>query len=263
MKFDPNSTPNQGRWRLKDPDLFRNMWTKHDKEEGISYIVGFLKNNAYAVQAIRFDKSVWTEKKADKWWNENKKRFTKTWSDDDWKKKRKISRRKALAVSKKLIEMLGLTYLNPSAVTIDYKFKENIGIPVGSLRQGKKEVGDLDIIITRQISKEKIKETLHLQSITGGEKRIDFRFEDINVNLFVFVYPHTWGAALLHSTGPYIYNVRLRNRLKSKKWIDVFGEGWKLSQNGLEDGKGEIFSTPTERSLQILMDVSERKPDQR
>ena len=47
FKFDPNSTKNQGRWRLKDPDAFERMWTRQDKNDArISFIVGtFLRES--------------------------------------------------------------------------------------------------------------------------------------------------------------------------------------------------------------------------
>ena len=64
MKFDPNSTINQGRWRLKDPNDFERMWTVKTKIPGVTYIAGYLKeNHKFGVQAIRFDKKLWTEKK--------------------------------------------------------------------------------------------------------------------------------------------------------------------------------------------------------
>jgi DNA polymerase/3'-5' exonuclease PolX len=257
MKFDPNSTINQGRWRLRDPNDFERMWTVKTKSPGVTYIAGYLKENRkFGVQAIRFDKKLWTEKEAAKWWNERKDKYIKTWQESDWKKKQKITRRKALYIAKKLVENLNLTYINPSKVSIDSVWQKNVGIPVGSLRQGKKEVGDIDIVITKNISKEKIKKLLKLHTITGGEKRIDFTYDDVNINVFVFTDKQTWGAALLHSSGPYIYNVRLRNKVKKEN------ENWKLSQNGfIKDNK--IVKTPTERSLQIALGVSERKPNQR
>ena len=77
FKFDFNSTPNFGRFRLKDPSLFSRMWTRHDSEyPGISYIIGNLQDGKYATQAIRFDRSLWTEKRAASWWKKNSHRFT-------------------------------------------------------------------------------------------------------------------------------------------------------------------------------------------
>jgi len=286
FKFDPNSTKNQGRWRLKDPDEFKRMWTRQDKNDtGISFIVGTLKTGKHGTQAVRFSKNHWTEPQAKTWWNKNKGRFTKTWGVDDWvqwkknrlkeaklgKGEKKILRGEALDLSKDLIKKLGLTFWDPDSVSIDTKFKKNKALPVGSIRQGKSEVGDLDIIITKPLTKSDV-EALDLKEITdisGGTKRIDFKYttqgKPHKVNLFIFTDPDTWGAALLHASGPFIYNVRLRNKLKSNKWKNVegMGEGWILSQNGLVDAEGRIVLTPTERDVQKILGVTERTPEER
>tara|TARA_R110002020_G_scaffold393357_5_gene603629 strand:- start:121 stop:1095 length:975 start_codon:yes stop_codon:yes gene_type:complete len=286
FKFDPNSTKNQGRWRLKDPDEFERMWTRQDKnDKGISFIVGTLKSGKHGTQAVRFSKEHWEEPAAKKWWGKNKKRFTKTWTPSDWtawKKKKlkeaklgkgekKLAHAEALDLSKDLIKKLGLTFWDPESVSIDTKFAKNKALPVGSIRQGKEEVGDLDIIVTKPLTKAEVSEMdlEEISDISGGAKRIDFKYtvdgKTRKVNLFIFTDPNTWGAALLHSTGPFIYNVRLRNKLKSNKWknIEGMGDGWILSQNGIIDSEGDIVSTPTERSLQKLLRVTERTPEER
>ena len=85
----------------------------------------------------------------------------------------------------------------------------------------------------------------------------------VNVNVFVFKDAKSWGAALLHSTEPYLYNIRLRNLLHSAKWIKGRDEGWKLSQNGLINNEGKIENTLAERSLQKILGVTERRPNER
>lgn len=78
FKFDINSTENQGRFRINDPKIFKRMWTRHDPvHKGISYIVGIKQNGEFSTQSIRFNRSIWSEKKAASWWKENKKRFVK------------------------------------------------------------------------------------------------------------------------------------------------------------------------------------------
>lgn len=276
FKFDPNSTENEGRWRLINPKSFDKdindkkkefFWREKDKNyEGISYVVGKIEGKRF-IQAIRFNKDIWSEEDAIEWWEENKNNYTKIWTKKDWdiwKKYEKIKldklasvkhpRSKALSVAKSLIEKLGLEYVTSRDVSIDFKFRKNIGIPVGSLRRGKKEVGDLDIIITKQLYKDEVKKTLNLLEIKGGEKRIDFIYKNIKINLFVFLDKHTFGAALVHSTGPYDYNIRIRKL--------VIKRGGKLSQNGLELD-GEIINTPTERSLFKYLGINERKPNER
>lgn len=85
--WDPNSTINQGRFRLRNPKDFKIMWTQYNPQyKGISYIAGTLKSNGkYAKQSIRFDKSLWTEAKASKWWEKHKSEYIKLWTNKDWK----------------------------------------------------------------------------------------------------------------------------------------------------------------------------------
>ncbi len=97
FKFDPNSTDNQGRWRLRDPGQFKRFWTEQDKDDkGISYIMGELKSGGTEVRAIRFNKSKWSESKAATWWNKNKSGFKKSWSDKNWAAWKKEQRKKAM-----------------------------------------------------------------------------------------------------------------------------------------------------------------------
>ena len=281
LVYDPNSTKNQGRWRLRDPKDFKQMWTEKDKKfEGISYIVGLLFSGEKNIQAIRFDKNIWSEKKASVWWQEYHGEYCKTWSVADWQKwkdwqiekisnqmKRiRINRERGLRICRRLAEIFKVEYISPNKITIDYKWHKNCLLPVGSIRQGKKELGDIDVIITRPVNKEEINVDT-IKDISGGEKRIDFKYflRDgyVSINIFVFLNKKTWGASLLHSTGPYIYNIRLRNRLHSLKWIKEQGNGWKLSQNGLINNEGKIVDTATERILQKKIFVTERKPKER
>jgi hypothetical protein len=84
FKFDPNSTENEGRFRLYPPDLIikdyyyrskKHPWTKNEIE-GISYVLGKSEeDNKLKIQAIRFNKNIWTEDQAKEWWKENKKNF--------------------------------------------------------------------------------------------------------------------------------------------------------------------------------------------
>lgn len=284
FEFDPNSTKNQGRWRLRDPNDFHRMWTEQEKKyEGISYIVGLVAGDQKTIQAIRFDKDIWDEEKAAKWWSQHKDEYEKIWQKKDWQewlewkeendynrlKRIKLSRERGLKVCRDLAEIFRLDYISPNKITIDYEWKKDCLLPVGSIRQGKETIGDIDVIITCPINKYLIQKLniVNIRGLKGGDKRIDFKYylQDgyVNINVFVFLDPETWGAALLHSSGPYLYNVRLRNRLHSAKWTDENGDGWKLSQNGLVNNKGEIIITKNERALQKAMGVTERKPKER
>lgn len=274
FQFDPNSTKNEGRYRLRPVSDFVNdtFRTIKDRKNNINYIVGSLKSGDKAIQAIRFKKENWTEKTAGEWWKENQKMFTKKWSEKDWKRKQpgKIARSKALYLARKLAGILKIEYVNPAKITIDSRFIKGILIPVGSLRRERKEVGDIDVIVTKPITATTISNlnNPNIEDITGKDKYIDFKFlyDDtyININLFVFTDYKSWGAALLHTTGPGMYNQRLRNRLKGSKWESErgMGKGWKLSQKGLFKND-KLIPTLTERSLLKKMLVTERKPNER
>ena len=89
FRFDPNSTEKQGRYRLKNPDHFRRFWTRKDpRVKGITHIIGVLHDGRFATQAIRFDRSLWSEREAAQWWSRNAERFRKTWRPRDWRDER-------------------------------------------------------------------------------------------------------------------------------------------------------------------------------
>ena len=86
FRFDPNSTEGQGRFRLKDPDLFKRVWTRRDPHaKGITHIIGTMHDGRYGTQAIRFDRDLWSESDAALWWAENADRFRKVWRPKDWR----------------------------------------------------------------------------------------------------------------------------------------------------------------------------------
>jgi hypothetical protein len=88
FKFDPNSTKNEGRWRLLDPAtiLSSSYFRRKSSTNGVSYVIGKNQQHIKVIQAIRFDKSVFTEQKAAEWWYANKDRFVKIWTQADWDK---------------------------------------------------------------------------------------------------------------------------------------------------------------------------------
>lgn len=91
FRFDPNSTENEGRWRLIDPKVFNQntirrwrVW-KGIKAPGVQFVMGMdTRDKKWKPQAIRFDKGTWTEDTAAKWWNEYKNEFEKEWTQADW-----------------------------------------------------------------------------------------------------------------------------------------------------------------------------------
>lgn len=105
--YDPNSPillkeKGEGRHRLINPqsfdkDSFRRWteWAGVKAPKGVTFLVGDLKKeNKKALQAIRFDTNVISEKEAEQFWNsvKNKKGFDKTWTQKDWDKLLKESK---------------------------------------------------------------------------------------------------------------------------------------------------------------------------
>lgn len=86
--FDPNSTTNEGRWRLRDPNTVHRYFRRESSTPGVSYVMGKDKSTGEdVIQAVRFDKVIFTEPEAARWWLKNKKKdeFTRLWT---WKGKR-------------------------------------------------------------------------------------------------------------------------------------------------------------------------------
>lgn len=274
FKFDPNSTVNEGRWRLRDPETFVNdKYIRRNFSTGIGYVLGKLKSDPegkFVVQAIRFKKSIWTEKKAAEWWKLNKSKYTKLWKESDWKKipLEKPTVKEAISKAKRIAKLLNIPYLSPSRVTVDTTYIKNVAIPAGSVRRNFKDkdyrVKDIDLVITKPITKLEVSKIDVFNQITGGEKRIDFVYQNVGVNLFIFLDKDTWGAALVHATGSDVYGKRLRAKVLSEKWKvkDRMGGGWKLSQYGLTKN-GEVYLSRTERELQESLGVRVRNPDER
>lgn len=112
---------------------------------------------------------------------------------------------------------------------------------VGSLRRGENKVRDIDFLCIG--NPEWIEGRLEAKGYeieSSGEKRIiardrggtggygDYAYNP-NINVF-FTEKDSWGAGLMHTTGPSKYNIRKRNYLK-KHMPD--GISYKLNEYGL------------------------------
>jgi len=161
----------------------------------------------------------------------------------------------AMNLSKVLITEIGLSYIDPLTITTTTKFFPGSGYPVGSVRRQKSDIGDLDIIVTSQITIKEIEKIPGVENVTGGSKQINFVYVKENirrkVNIFVFLNPKTFGAALMHTSGPPEYNIRIRRFAKKNGMI--------LSQNGLYDLDGNLIAGPTELSVQRAMGIKNRE----
>lgn len=267
FKFDPNSTKNWGRWRLRDPQDFvsKSYITKKYDDVGIIYIMGKLKNpnddeddEKMYVQAIRFDKNKWSEKEAAKWWNKHGKKFDKYWKNEDWasKKPSKVSRNEALKIAKSFARKIKIKYIAPEKITIDTEFVKDVLIPIGSARRGREMLGDLDLLITKKIDKKELEKIKDIEILSGGDKTIKIVYKDVRLDLFVFTKASAWGACLMHYTGSFGYNILLRKKAKKL--------GYKLSQNGLiKLDNNKSITVKTERALHKKLEVRERLPEER
>ena len=70
--FDPNSTENEGRFRLYPPSSLDNYSRRQGSDNGISFIVADDSEGKQVIQAIRFDRAVFDEPSAKAWWEANK-----------------------------------------------------------------------------------------------------------------------------------------------------------------------------------------------
>lgn len=105
FKFDPNSTENEGRWRLYSPGLIAkdSYFRRKSSTSGISYVMGKASGGPAkgksVIQAVRFDKDKFSEAEASKWWSKNHGRENLLFSDER-KKESSMNKR---AVAKELI----------------------------------------------------------------------------------------------------------------------------------------------------------------
>lgn len=179
----------------------------------------------------------------------------------------KMQRDEALLLAWDIINLLGLTPIDPDDVDLDFTWQPNIGIPIGSIRRHKAQVGDIDIVVTSSVDKSRLALMPGVSDIRGGQSRIDFKLSPIDstgiirkdlsrsINIMVSTDPDAWGPALMTWTGPASYNMRLRAILKKS--------GWKMSQNGIIDPSGKKMKTPTERSVMQKFGWTEREPSSR
>jgi len=162
-------------------------------------------------------------------------------------------------LARHLADNLGLEYVAPSEITIDTEWEPDSAYAVGSLRRMKSDIGDIDMLVTSPVLKAEVAMIPGVIDVTGGKKQINFTYAgggaQRKVNLFVFLDPETFGAALFHGTGPQMYNVRIRRVAQSK--------GMKLSQNGLYSIKGGLLPSATERDIQMALGVKNREATER
>ena len=127
----------------------------------------------------------------------------------------------------------------------------------GSLRRGKPDVGDLDIIIVREEAESDLNQ--RLLSLTGTDlskrKTCSFVFENCQIDLNMCT-SDIKGSYLLHWTGSTRENVRLRRAAKKL--------GCKLSQNGLINSSNvNLSKNKSEQEIYELLGMKYVRPQDR
>lgn len=126
----------------------------------------------------------------------------------------------------------------------------------GSIRQGKDEIGDVDIVVIPKNTEtfyEDVKKMIEYEY--GGAKKIFGMFDGRPINIFVTT-PDSFGACLYQSTGPAKYNIQMRGMAKRK--------GFKLNEYGLFDrDTNEMIAGNTENSIFRAMKMTYKDPSER
>ena len=128
---------------------------------------------------------------------------------------------------------------------------------VGSIRQGKDMIGDIDIVVIPNIEPGEFLEQCKsiIEYEYGGKKKIFGMFMDRPINIFV-TDESGYGACTYQMTGPAKYNIRMRMVAKKK--------GFRLNEYGLYDRESsEYVAGATERSIFEALDMEYRSPAER
>jgi DNA polymerase (family 10) len=155
----------------------------------------------------------------------------------------KTSRKDALVVGAKLSQAL---WPLCKVVTI-----------VGSIRQGKGMIGDIDIVVIPSIEPGEFLEQCKsiIEYEYGGKKKIFGMFMGRPINIFV-TDESGYGACTYQMTGPVKYNILMRRRAKLK--------GFRLNEYGLYNREsGEYIAGQTERSIFEAMELQYKAPIER
>ena len=126
----------------------------------------------------------------------------------------------------------------------------------GSIRRGEKNPGDIDIVLIPK-NKKKIGEILEKKGrkILGGEQKVFFRIEEIEVELY-YTTSEEWGAALLAYSSRRGSGIGLRIIARLK--------GFKLNQHGLFNRKtGKRIAGKTEEEIYKALGRHWKKPEER
>lgn len=144
-------------------------------------------------------------------------------------------------------------------------------VVAGSIRRGKPEVKDIEIVAapklvldglfgdTRLAVEELRDAALALgRRSKAGDKYVqveDVRGSGITLDLFIVTPPATWGAILAIRTGPAAYSEMLVTRIK--------GRGYRCEGGRVSDGRGGFIPTDTEEEFFAAAGLEYVEPGER
>ena len=119
----------------------------------------------------------------------------------------------------------------------------------GSYRRQSPDVGDIDILVTgKQLGKKLGSELskIKVDMEWSGSDKVGFQVSGMHVDI-KWVPKESWGAGLLHHTGPWGFNIKLRSVAKKKNLI--------LNEYGLytRDDREVVAQSTEEEVLKALM----------
>ena len=140
------------------------------------------------------------------------------------------------------------------------KLKETKKVEVmGSLRRKRPTIGDIDILASSNKPEKLVDAFTKMRSVVKvvakGKTKVSVVLKlGVNCDLRV-VKPESWGAASLYFIGSKNYNISMRRIAINK--------GYKLSEYGLFDKKGNMIAGRTEMEVYKKLGLKYRKPEER
>jgi DNA polymerase/3'-5' exonuclease PolX len=134
----------------------------------------------------------------------------------------------------------------------------------GSYRRGKADVGDIDILVTGKSLGKKLDSELSKLNVEmdwSGSDKVGFQLNGMHVDI-KWVPKESWGAGLLHHTGPWGFNIKLRSVAKKKSWLlNEYGLYTREDRRPIaqKTEKEILLSLMNEESAIRLLNPSERK----
>jgi DNA polymerase (family 10) len=134
----------------------------------------------------------------------------------------------------------------------------------GSYRRKNSDVGDIDILVTGRALGKKLDEglkSLRVDMDWSGSDKVGFQLNGMHIDI-KWVPKESWGAGLLHHTGPWGFNIKLRSLAKKKGLIlNEYGLYTREDRQVIaQKTEGEILlCLMNEASAIRFLDPSERK----